>query len=311
MTRVGHFRLGLFLVVCAALGAVAFIWTGAAHVFERTRTYAAYFREPLTGLAPGAPVEYLGVAVGRVDSVALAPGDRLVQVRVDLRSSFRLDPSMALSLAQAGITGSPFVALQETPPGERVELPHPPTRLPVLPVRAGGGGGLQGIERKLASLDVQGLVNAWEAVARDLDATLTRGGVAQVVENARAASAGVRRIAGAGPGGQPSQLEAIVLELQATTRSLRAATASIAGQVQGVPPGTAAEVAERVARTTALGEKTLRTLDANVGASLTLLREDLAQMRQAVIETQALARSLRNSPGRVLERGGGGDPFKR
>jgi hypothetical protein len=42
-----------------------------------------------------------------------------------------------------------------------------------------------------------------------------------------------------------------------------------------------------------------------------LLREDLAQLKQAAIEAQSLARSLRNEPGQLLERGGQKDPFSR
>ncbi len=314
MSRINFFKLGLFLIVCVLLGAIAFIWTGAAHVFEHTRAYAAYFREPLSGLAPGASVSYLGVPVGRVDSIALAPGDRLVQVVVSIRTSFRLDPSMALALDQGGITSPPTMSLAETPPQQRVELPHPGTKLPVLPTRSGAGGiggAMQAISQKLSSVDVQGLVAQWEGVARDLEAILTRGGVADVVADARAAAAGVRRVTGAGPNGEPSQLESIVRELQATTRALNAATMSVASQIQSVPPGTAATIADRVARTSALGEETLRSLDRNLDASLVLLREDLAQLKQAVIETEALARSLRAEPGQLLQRGGGSDPFNR
>jgi MlaD protein len=310
MRKVSHFKLGLFILVCAAAGAVAVIWIGAARVFESSRTYAAYFDEAVTGLQSGAPVTHLGIRIGNVDSVELAPGNRVVQVLVKIKSGFHPDPSMALSLSQAGITGAPFLALEETVAKERREPSHPPAKYPVLATRSGGGG-ISGIEKKIASLDVEGLLTRWQRVADRIDAALASGGIAQVIEDARAASSGIRRVAGAGPQGQPSEIEAIVRDLRTTTQSLKKATAAIGRQVEAIRPGTAAEIATRIERTTDLGENTVRNIDENVGASAVLLRQDLAQLRKAVIEAQSLARSLRTEPGRIIEQGGGSDPFQR
>ncbi len=289
MSRISHFKLGLFILLCAAVGAVALIWIGATHMFESSRTYAAFFGQPVVNLRPGAPVDHLGVHIGSVDSVELAPDESVVQVLVKLKSDFRVGPSMALSLDQAGITGSPFLALEDTPPGERKDLPHPATRDPVLPTRSGGGGiggAVQGIEKKIAALDIQGLIGRWEDVARKLDAILDRGL-------------------------PPQQIEAIMSDLRTTTRQLRTASAAVEKQVQAVRPGTAAVIADRLEQTTDLGEKTVRDLDESVDASVVLLRQDLAQLKQAVVEAQALARSLRAEPNRIIERGGGDDPFNR
>jgi hypothetical protein len=70
-------------------------------------------------------------------------------------------------------------------------------------------------------------------------------------------------------------------------------------------------IASRIERTTDIGEKAVRDLDANVDGSLVLLRQDLAQLKQAVIEAQSLARTLRGQPSRLIEQGGGTDPFSR
>ncbi len=281
MRKLSHVKLGLFLLFCIAAGAVAVIWVGATHVFERSRTYAAFFADPVTGLQSGAPVRHLGIQIGRVDSVELAPGDRVVQVLVKLKPDFRIDPAMALSLAKPGITGSPFLALEETPPEERNEPVHPSTRHPVLPTRPGGGG-IGAIEKKIASLDLEGLVKRWEGVASKVEASIGDG-----------------------------KLDAMVGDLQASARSIRAATQSIARQVDAIPPGTASGLAARLSRAADLSADAMQDVDENVGASAELLRQDLAQLRQAVVEAQSLARSLRNQPGRILEQGDGSDPFRR
>jgi hypothetical protein len=286
--RVSPFKLGLFILVCAAFGAVAFIWIGASQIFQSTKTYAAFFDEPITGLQAGAPVRHLGVRVGSVDSVQLAPGDRLVEVEVKLLTGFHPDASMALSLTQPGITGSPFLALEETPPQQRRDLHPPGTKLPVLPTRPGGGGiggAVEGIEKKIASLDIEGLVNRWAGVAGEVEAILSRGDLQELIENARIASAGLRRMTSAGARGRPSEIESTVRDLEAATQSLRVATATITKQIEDARPG--------------------------VDASLALLRQDLAQLKQAVIEAQSLTRSLRNEPGQLVERPQTGDPFRR
>ena len=282
MNRISHFKLGLFVIACAAVGAVALVWVGATGIFQGSRKYAAFFGEPVTGIRAGATVEHLGVRIGTVDSVDLAADDRLVRVVVKLRSDFRADPSWALAVSQAGLTGSPVLTLDETPPAERRELPHPATHDPVLPTRAGGGG-LAGLERKAE----------------------------QVLDDARATAAGVRRVTAAGPGGEPSPLEAAVRDVRAATQSLRAATAAVARQVQAIRPDAISDIADRVDQAAERGEGTVRKIDESADASLALVREDLAQLRQAAIEAQALARSLRTEPSRVIERGGGSDPFSR
>jgi ABC-type transporter Mla subunit MlaD len=278
----------LFILICGAIGAVAVIWLGATRIFESSEKFAAYFDEPITGLEAGAPVRYLGVRVGNVDSVDLAPGDRLVQVLVNIRSTFKLDPSMALAITQPGITGSPFLALEDTPAEQRKNTQPPQTKYRVLPTRAGGGGigaAMQRIEKKISSIDVDGLVSRWEGVAGRIEDILSRGDLDRVIENARVTSSGLRRIAAAGPDGEPSEIESTVRDLQSATRSLKAATSSIARQVDDIKPG--------------------------VDASMVLLREDLAQLKQAAIEAQSLARSLRTQPGQLLEQGGQKDPFSR
>jgi ABC-type transporter Mla subunit MlaD len=286
--RISPFKLGLFILICAGFGAVAIIWIGAARIFESSRTYAAFFGEPVTGLESGAPVRYLGVRIGSVDSIDLVPGERFVQVVVKIKSSFKIEPSMALALTQPGITGSPFVALEETPPEQRRDMRPANSKYPVLPTRPGGGGiggAVARIEKKISSIDIDGLVTRLEGVAGRVESVLSRGDLERIVQDARVTSSALRRIAATGPDGQPSQIESTVRDLQTATQSLKAASVSIAQQVKEIRPG--------------------------MDASLVLVREDLAQLKQAAIEAQSLARSLKTQPGQILEQGGSKDPFNR
>jgi phospholipid/cholesterol/gamma-HCH transport system substrate-binding protein len=214
MRRISHFRLGLFLLVCFAAGAVAVIWVGASRIFESSKTYAAFFSEPVTGLESGAPVRHLGVRIGRVDSVELAPGARVVQVLVKLRPDFQPRPSMALQLAQAGITGGPYLELDDA---EGKEPAHPPTKYPVLATSAAAGG-LAGIEKKIASLDIEGLISRFEGVATRIDALLSDRRLADV-----GASAALLRQ-------DLAQLKQVAIETQSLARSLRRAPGRVIEQ---------------------------------------------------------------------------------
>jgi DNA repair ATPase RecN len=106
-------------------------------------------------------------------------------------------------------------------------------------------------------------------------------------------------------------VEEIVRDLRSSAQSLKVATAAVSRQVDGLRPGTAAQIATRIERAADVGESAVRNIDENVGASAALLRQDLAQLRQAVAEAQSLARSLRADPGRLIEQRSGTDPFRR
>src|SRR3546814_16389993 len=76
------------------------------------REYDVIFKEPVSGLSTGSPVQYNGIGVGTVRDLSLAPDDpRQVIARVRLRSSTPVLEDTEASLAFIGLTGAAFIQL--------------------------------------------------------------------------------------------------------------------------------------------------------------------------------------------------------
>src|SRR5205085_4410628 len=128
----------LVLVALATAG-----WL-ALHVV-RDNTFEIRTRDAVSGLSPGAPVEYHGVEVGKVRSVDLLQ-PRLVRVLVQVRrevpvTSATIATITGRGVASRGFTGYVYVSLEKGPAPAR--HPPPPATtpirpLPVPPARAGG-----------------------------------------------------------------------------------------------------------------------------------------------------------------------------
>jgi len=101
-----------FLLALAAAAAAWVLVGVTAHATYEIRT-----RDPVSGLIPGAPVEFHGVEVGKVRSVQLlAP--RLVRVLVEVRhavpvSSATVATITGRGLATRGFTGYVYVSLED------------------------------------------------------------------------------------------------------------------------------------------------------------------------------------------------------
>jgi len=110
---------------------------GATSFFQKGQTYIVYFDESVQGLQSDSNVKYRGVDVGRVESIRVAPDNKLIGVviKVNLRD---LQPSNTIAqLKAAGITGVMFIELDRRKPGEADLSPkiNFPSEYPVIPSR--------------------------------------------------------------------------------------------------------------------------------------------------------------------------------
>jgi len=102
---------GFLLLVAAA--AAAWVLLGTA----RYSTYELRTRDSVSGLLPGAPVEFHGVEVGKVKSVQLLE-PRLVQLLVEVRRDIPVTTATVATitgrgLASRGFTGYMYVSLED------------------------------------------------------------------------------------------------------------------------------------------------------------------------------------------------------
>jgi phospholipid/cholesterol/gamma-HCH transport system substrate-binding protein len=109
--------LGLALL----LGGMFFL--GISRYFDRSPHYSTFFNESVQGLSRDSVVKYLGVSVGRVVEIRVAPDYELIEVVIEVK--FAGDPSQELvaQLKAVGITGLSFVELTRRQPGDADESP--------------------------------------------------------------------------------------------------------------------------------------------------------------------------------------------
>jgi len=132
------FSVGLFVIIAFALFILFLLLLGLTDYFREGRLYAAYFRDSVRGLNPGAEVAYQGVEVGRVEAINLAPDRELVEVIMFLDDDIaEIAPALVAMVRTLGITGIMYVELQRLPPDMRpepIELTFEP-EYPVIDTR--------------------------------------------------------------------------------------------------------------------------------------------------------------------------------
>jgi phospholipid/cholesterol/gamma-HCH transport system substrate-binding protein len=110
--------IGLFVILGFLLGVVAIIWVGATSYFQKGATYVSYFDESVQGLQVDSSVKFRGVDVGRVETIRVAPDNRLIGVVMKINMRDNLQKNAVAQLKAAGITGIMFVELDLKKPGE-------------------------------------------------------------------------------------------------------------------------------------------------------------------------------------------------
>ena len=106
------FLIGLFVITTTIILIGAIFWLGANEFLRQQQYYATYFSSSVEGLEKGSPVKYQGVPVGSVDNISLAPGNKLIQVIMQIDVGVSLgDSLLRVKLAMAGIAGGKFLQL--------------------------------------------------------------------------------------------------------------------------------------------------------------------------------------------------------
>lgn len=167
MTRSDHVRLGLFLVVSAALAVAVTIFFVVRYKSRPKLECVTYFNESVAGLSPGNTVRFRGVDVGRVEGISFTNDDsNYIEVRFEIYldivgglggdvqrlrtlapgERFSLNDTMRVRLAANFITGlaslqiepvnPPPPVLEITALPQRVYLPSAPSTVGLMEVSA-------------------------------------------------------------------------------------------------------------------------------------------------------------------------------
>lgn len=131
-----YFMVGLFVIATAVAG---FFFAGL--FYERptvsSKVYSIRFLTPVSGLAAGSDVRYMGIKVGEVEKVYLASDMPVtVAIHISVATDTPVNTATIASIRQQGLTGVPFISLEQDKDrkaeplivGEGQDLPIIPTR---------------------------------------------------------------------------------------------------------------------------------------------------------------------------------------
>ncbi len=111
-TKANYVLIGAFTLIVAAALLLFGLWA-AKYSSERSwQDYQVVFREAVTGLSVGSPVQYNGIAVGSITKLSLAPNDpRQVIARIRLESDTPVKTDTRAKLAITSVTGPSIIQL--------------------------------------------------------------------------------------------------------------------------------------------------------------------------------------------------------
>lgn len=169
---------GIFTILFGIAAAVAIWWLGQTD--ESTTTYILETRRNVTGLNAQAQVRYRGIRAGKVETIEPDSADpRVILVRVNIDSRFRLTRGSTAELGYQGVTGLAYVQIEDDgsspellagKEGAPARIAMKPTLLDTLGEKAGDiVGQISAVSLRLAKLlddrNVQNLSRTIDNVA--------------------------------------------------------------------------------------------------------------------------------------------------
>lgn len=176
--QVSKFMIGFFVTFGLLIGAATIVWVGASRYFEKGVRYVTYFDESVQGLQKDSMVKYRGVDVGRVEKIAVAPDNKLIEVVMKIALEDNLEKNTVAKLKTIGITGIVFVELDRWEPGVSYHPPeiHFRTAYPIIPSQPSDIRRLfsevDDVIEKLKSMDINGAVEQVKSTAKTAESFL-------------------------------------------------------------------------------------------------------------------------------------------
>jgi phospholipid/cholesterol/gamma-HCH transport system substrate-binding protein len=282
-----HVRVGAFVLAALALGAVVLVTFGGLHLLEQRDHYVVEMRDSVIGLESGATVTFDGIAVGRVDSIDVSPTDLgAVRVTLSVKAGTPVHTDTVAFLTLAGLTGLKTVDLR----GGSLAT----ARMPEGGTLAAGQSTLDKLEHHADQLADQSI----ELMKR---AQLIVAAAQRVTEN-------LEKIT------DPRPVASIVAQVQDATRTLAAASRSIAamvdedrvairgtlGSLDAAAQSARDVLANQIGELATNANQLVGELRGVVRGNAGEVRAAMADLRQASQSFEELAREVRDRPSRLL-----------
>ena len=183
------FAVGLFVAGGITLVLLAIIWLGVTRYFEKGQFYVTYFNESVQGLDKDSPVKYMGVSIGRVEKIGVAPDSKLIQVILKIESGQKLGSNMVAQMKPVGITGSMFVELDQKGKDEPDRSPHLsfPSKYPIVASKPSEISelftGIDNLLNQLNAIDLEGISDKLKLTLDNLNQSIVDVNVKSISAN--------------------------------------------------------------------------------------------------------------------------------
>ncbi|MGQ9819078.1 MAG: MlaD family protein [Candidatus Kapaibacteriales bacterium] len=105
------FLIGIFVLFGFVLTGLAIIWFGTSKLLRESSYYVTYFVGSVEGISKGNPVKYLGVPVGSIYDVRVAPDGRMIEIIIVMEKIIPVSDSLRVKIEFSGLTGGKFLQL--------------------------------------------------------------------------------------------------------------------------------------------------------------------------------------------------------
>jgi phospholipid/cholesterol/gamma-HCH transport system substrate-binding protein len=196
-----YFTVGLFVIAGLVIGIAAIIWVGASQYFQKGSRYVTYFNESVQGLQVDSNVKYLGVDVGRVEKIRVAPDNKLIEIIMKINFGGSLEYTTVASLKMAGITGIVYVELdrkkiRDTGLAPKIDFVPP---YPVIPSRPSDirqiTTTVEEIVQQVRSIDFNGIAEQVKATAKAVENFVDNEEMKKIVSNLQSTTLHLDRMA--------------------------------------------------------------------------------------------------------------------
>lgn len=290
------------VVIALTVALFAFVLFLAKFSGDEKRQFDIFFRQSISGIAIGSPVQFKGVPVGQIKEIALLPKTPdAVRVRIDVGADVPILQGTTAAIEGVGFTGVSQIQLTGAIAGAPPITEIGPFGRPVIPPRAGALGQL------LASApELLNNVSALTASLNELLNPANRKSLGNILNNADRLTGS---LADRGP-----EIAATLVETRETLRQATQAAAALTkltGHADDILTTDAKPLVHDLRETAGHANATLRKLDTLLGSAqpgidtfTTQTLPETAQLireaRDATAQLGAIAAKLDQDPAGAL-----------
>ncbi|MCX7823910.1 MAG: MlaD family protein [Syntrophobacterales bacterium] len=309
--KVNAFYVGLFLIVTISITTGIVFWVGFSQLFEKKRLYVSYFAESVKGLQRDATVNYLGVPVGKVKKVGIAPNGRLVEVVLSISEDFVVDDTLVVRLREQGITGLRFLEIDKAPP-DTDKLTPVISFTPPYPLIRSYPSEMQAIkdalERlygKIVSIDFESIARNWADVALSVKQLVSSQDIENSIKSVTISTKNIEEFSeNLRQSFKREPPERILQSANDFFKEAKLLTSSLNSKIEAFDWNSINKSLINMNSNIEMLQKTLISLDQNLSTTL-------VETQKTLRELQTTMERIRKEPGRLILSPTDEDPFKK